>query len=72
MSNIFYTLLGQLRPKKRYIVSKRTTEPVKAQPETEQKQKLSEDTEHGMERIRTKVEKEDFLLKPSNTSCLVL
>lgn len=66
MSNIFYTLLAQLRPKKRYTVSKRTINPTIEQTMVKtkvmQKQIHSDDIENGMERIRTEVEKEDFLL----------
>jgi len=62
MSNIFYELLEQLRPKKRYTVSKRTVEPAVVKSEVRHKQEISDNTESGMERIRTKVEREDFLL----------
>lgn len=62
MSNIFYELLAQLRPKKRYTVSKRTIEPTMVKSEVKQKQEIFDNTESGTERIRTKVEREDFLL----------
>lgn len=52
MANLFQILLAQLRPKKRYTVNNNTV----------QRKETSDSGKREMERTRTKVEKEDFLL----------
>ena len=77
MANIFYEILAQLRPQKRYTVSKHTTagtsgvKEIQPKPATAQGKEVQvkhvqagavQTEDRGMERTRTKVEKEDFLL----------
>lgn len=61
MANLFHMLLAQLRPRKQYTVSKHTVGSSFVEKDTQLK-KASEKRENGMERTRTKVEREDFLL----------